>query len=285
MKNVRKYKSLISCKSDERGMIVVEAVISFTAFIMVCLGIVFLINIFTLHNKVQFAINQAAHEIASYSYLADAFGGRALMMGLDSDFGEYADEVDDTANQVCDTINKMQDFGSQAQGIAGSFSNLSDLDINSVTDKMDQLKNSGGALIDSGKQSVADLKTLFSDPKGMLVGVLYIGVKCLEDSALRLVAEAAGGALTEKYMESGGLDVDAYLASFGIEGGYDGLDFSGSSIFCDDNMQMIDIVVEYDIDLSFITYVLPQTKFHVIQRASMAGWVGGDDQVVGVGKP
>ena len=36
----------------ESGMMVVEAVISFTAFIMVCLVITFLINIFMLHNKV-----------------------------------------------------------------------------------------------------------------------------------------------------------------------------------------------------------------------------------------
>lgn len=270
---------------DERGMIVVEAVISFTAFIMVCLGITFLINIFTLHNKVQFAINQAAHEIASYSYLADAFGVRDVLKQLDADFQKYTVNVDNAANQVCDTINQMQNFGSQAQGITGSFSNLSDLDINGVINQMKELKATGGAVVSSGKQSIADLKTMFSDPKGMLVGMLYIGVEGLTDTALRLVAEAAGGALTEKYMRSGGTDVDAYLQNFGIENGYEGLDFSASSLFCDDNMQMIDIVVEYDIDLSFITYVLPESKFHVIQRASIAGWAGGDDQVISVGKP
>ena len=271
--------------SDERGMIVVEAVISFTAFIMVCLGIVFLINIFTLHNKIQFAINQAAHEIASYSYIADAFGARDVLKTLDADFGKYAVPVDKAANQVCDTINKMQDFGSQAQGVAGSFSNLSDLDINSVKNQLDNLKSSAGSAYSSGKQSIADLKTMFSDPKGMLVGMLYIGIEVLTDNARRLIAEAAGGALTEKYLTAGDFDADAYLKTFGIEDGYDGLDFSGSSLFCDANMQMIDIVVEYDIDLSFITFVLPETKFHVIQRASIAGWAGGDDQSVGVGKP
>ena len=147
------------------------------------------------------------------------------------------------------------------------------------------MKESGSALIASGKQSLADLKTMFSDPKGMLLGLLYIGVDGAETWLLHVIGGAAGGALTEKYMSSGGVDVDAYLKSFGIEEGYDGLDFSGSSLFCDDNKQMIDIVVEYELDLSFITYVLPQTKFHVIQRASVAGWVGGDDQRVGVGIP
>ena len=35
---------------DENGMIVVEAVISFMVFIMVCIAVVSLINIFTVHN-------------------------------------------------------------------------------------------------------------------------------------------------------------------------------------------------------------------------------------------
>ena len=53
----------------ESGMMVVEAVIGFTTFLIVCLTIIFLINIFMLHNRIQFAINSAAHEIAAYSYI------------------------------------------------------------------------------------------------------------------------------------------------------------------------------------------------------------------------
>ncbi len=63
-------------KENESGMMVVEAVLSFTVFIMVVSAIVYLITIFTLHNKVQFAINSAAHEMASYTYLYQASGLR-----------------------------------------------------------------------------------------------------------------------------------------------------------------------------------------------------------------
>ena len=271
--------------TNESGMIVVEAVISFTAFIMVCLGITFLINIFTLHNKVQFAINQAAHEIASYSYLYDALGMRAASMKLETDFGPFTENVDTAADQVCDTITKLQDVGGKAQTAISSVTNFSNLNIDEVANSLKALQPSVTGAVESGKQSIADLKTMFSDPKGMLLGLLYIGVDGAETWLYHVVGKAAGSALTEKYMRSGGVDVDAYLKSFGIEEGYDGLDFSGSSLFCDENKQMIDIVVEYELDLSFITYVLPQTKFHVIQRASVAGWVGGDDQRVGVGIP
>ena len=280
-----KQKQHIHRLGDESGMVVAEAAISFTAFIMVCLGITFLINIFTLHNKVQFAINQAAHEIASYSYLYDAFGARNLVKEVQSDFDKYAEPVDTAVNQVCDTVSKMQGFGSQMNTTVGSVTDLSELDINNVTAQLEALKVSGTDVVNSGKQSLADLKTMFSDPKGMLVGIVYIGVNAAGETLLHAIASAAGSALSYKYMESGGLDVDAYLENFGIEGGYDGLDFSGSSVFCDDDQRIIDLVCEYDIDLSFITYVLPKSKFHVVQRVSVAAWAGGDDQVVTVGIP
>ena len=92
----------------ESGMMVVEAVISFTAFIMVCLVITFLINIFMLHNRVQFALNSAAHEIASYSYVYDALGLRDAEGTLASDGEEYTRPIDDTTAQVMDTLNQLQ---------------------------------------------------------------------------------------------------------------------------------------------------------------------------------
>ncbi|MBR4960946.1 MAG: pilus assembly protein, partial [Clostridia bacterium] len=63
-------------KKDEKGMMVVEALISFTAFILVCIGIVFMIKIFMLHNRVQYAINAAARELSTYTYIYDALGLR-----------------------------------------------------------------------------------------------------------------------------------------------------------------------------------------------------------------
>ena len=39
---------------------------------------------------------------------------------------------------------------------------------------------------------------------------------------------------------------------------------------------MIDLVVEYDVDLSFISLVLPEKKIHVVQRVSVPAWLDGD---------
>ncbi len=279
--------------SDERGMVVVEAVISFTAFIMVCLGIAFLINIFTLHNKVQYAVNQAAHELASYSYLYDALGLRRGEIQLGKDGDEYTAAIDDTTDQLADTYVKLQTFLDDANNTATTVqdADLSNFDIDALKGQLNTLKASGQGTLDSGKASIESLKEAFSNPKGLIVGFLYIGADFLAYEAKGIIADAMAGALVEKYLAAGGVDVDRYLQSFGLKNGYDDLDFSASSVFCDgeegsdDGKRVIDLVVEYDIDLSFITYVLPKTVYHVTQRVSVAAWCGGDGQVVTVGIP
>ena len=39
---------------------------------------------------------------------------------------------------------------------------------------------------------------------------------------------------------------------------------------------MIDIVVSYDIELKFISFILPEDTIHVIQRVSVPAWLDGD---------
>ena len=68
---MRGKKGFWKSVENESGMMVVEAALSFVVFIMVCLAIVFLINIFTVHNRIQFAINSAAKEL----YLFDRGAG------------------------------------------------------------------------------------------------------------------------------------------------------------------------------------------------------------------
>jgi len=271
---------------DERGMITVEAVISFTAFILVTLGITFLINVFMLHNKIQFAINQAAHEIASYSYLYDAFGLQRAGSVISSDGAQYTGAIDETTGQVVDTVNKMQELAQQISNTGGTVESITHnpAEINQLISQLESIKNSAGSTYESGKASVNAVKDLLSDPSGLIAGVIYLAADYATDAVKRFVAQGAATALTEKYLAAGDTDVNAYLENYGIEGGYEGLDFSGSSMFCDEGDRLIDIVVEYDLDLSFLTYVLPETTYHVVQRVSVGAWAGGDGHYVTVGK-
>ena len=54
-------------KKKEQGSVVVEATIALPVFFVAILLVINFIKIFCVHNRIQFAINSAAHEIASYS--------------------------------------------------------------------------------------------------------------------------------------------------------------------------------------------------------------------------
>lgn len=270
-------------ENAESGMMVVEAVLSFTVFIMVVVAIIYLTNIFMLHNKIQFAINSAAHEIAGYSYLYAALGISDAENTVEADGRPHTTPINDTANQVVDSLNKIETLADSLGGTAQSIENLefSEESFQEVKNQFDQLKTDADAAIDSGKKSAAGLEDLFSHPKSLLAGVIYIGAYEIGYEAKSMIGRAAAAGLTKKYLEQGDLSADEYLRSYGVKDGYAGLDFSGTTIFCENKEgagRMIDIVVSYDIDMSFLAFIIPDPRIHVVQRVSVAGWVDGDGE-------
>ena len=269
-------------KNSESGMMVVEAVLSFTAFIMVVVAIIYLINIFMLHNKIQFAINSAAHEIASYSYLYSALGLSGVEDTLEADGRPHTAPINDTVNQVVDSLNKIETLSGSIGGTMQSVENL-ELDAESfqeVAAQMDRLGKDTDAAVDSVQSSAAGLKDLFSNPKSLLIGMIYMGADMLIDEVKGAIGTFAAQGLTQKYLEQGDMSADEYLRAYGVKEGYAGLDFTGSTIFCESEGagRLIDIGVSYDVDMSFLAYILPETEIHVVQRVSVAGWVDGDGE-------
>lgn len=263
-------------------MMVVEAVISFTVFLIVVLAIIFLINIFTVHNKIQFAINSAAHELASYSYLYQALGVRGAEQAIQGDGDPYTSRIDDTVAQVVDSMNKIQRLYGDATQLENSVESieLSPSSLTQIQEQISQLSKDTGQTVESVQKSVNDVTNLFSDSDSLIAGMIYMGVSGGSYVVKSAGATAAAKVLTQKYLKNGSQDADSYLRSYGIADGYAGLDFSGSTMFCDSKKQMIDIVVQYDIDLSFAAIVLPETKLHVVQRVSVPAWLDGDGQEV-----
>jgi hypothetical protein len=252
-------------RRDENGMMVVEALFSFTIFVMVIAAIVYLIAIFTVHNKIQFAINSVAHELASYSYLYQAFGIRSADSTISSDGATYVKNIDDTTNQVIDTLNKIE-----ALNTGGT--SLESLSVSDVQNKWSQINSA----YESGKESSSMIYNLVSNPNDLLVGIIYMAADAAATETKSLFAQYASIALTGKYLKNNDMTADEYLRSMGVIDGYDGLDFSNSSVFCDSGKRLVDIVVEYDIDLSFVKLLIPKGKLHMVQRVTVAGWIDGD---------
>lgn len=269
---IRRKRNRRQAHRDEKGMIVVEATLSFTLFILVTVAIIYLINIFTLHNKVQFAINSAAHQISSYSYLYQVLGLRDASQTVEQDGQKYTKPIDETADQVVDTLNKVQSL-------------YSGVEEGNVMLQMAE------DTFSSGQDSVSKVTALMEDPQSLLNGMIYMGFSGADYLVKSAAGRAAAKALTREYLSNGDTDADAYLKAYGVMDGYAGLDFSGTTIFCDtgdssnaksnSNNRLIDIVVEYDVDLSFVGLVLPKDTLHIVQRVTVPAWLNGDGRTYG----
>lgn len=252
-------------KNNESGMMAVEAVLSFMVFLMAVLSIISLINVFMVHNKVQAAINSAAHELASYTYLYEATGLHSAAQTVHADGAPYVTGLQEKITNLTDTFNKMQKVYTSIQG-----------------SQPGEIGNSVQELQTAADITKGDLKHVMENPKDVLAGAIYMGA---EYAAQKLSGAAVAGAvkgLSQKYLVQYGAggsiakDADAFLTGYGIKDGYAGLDFSGSSFLQDDRGKMIDVMVSYDMEISFLKILKKDPSVRVIQRTTAAAWLDGD---------
>ena len=286
-------KSIKTQSDSENGMIVVEAVITLTIFIMTVSLIIYLVTIFTVHNKIQFALNSAAHELATYSYLYQATGLRSADLQVREDGSEDVGHINDTAAQVMDTVGRIEELAGEASNFGNSLSNpeMTGDYINSTYQQFNNLGSSFNGTVDSTQQSVEAVQNLLSDPQGLAAGAIYMAFEEGESYLKGLIGAGIARYMTEGYLDSPTMTADEYCIAHGIIGGYDGLDFTGSSVFRDGTQgwnyngakasgdyRMIDFVVTYKIDLGFAHLVLPEDHAYitVVQRVTVPAWTNGD---------
>lgn len=292
--------------TKESGMIVVETVISFTVFAVMVFSIIYFINMLILHNKVQFAINSAAHELAGYTYLYAAFGGRDAEMAIREDGEDSTQKIDDTSASIHDSYEKgvaaygsvqnasgkvveligsMQDFGGTVSDAGEDGIDLTVLE-QQFQKVRSQAADAGDAIIDvrdnvteavdQVRDTAAQVKSLVSDKESLISGLAYIGLDAVKYGLKDLLGTGAACLLTKGYLKQGDMDADAFLRAYGVKDGYAGLDFSGSTLFCDEDFRMIDIVVEYDVEVGFMKLLIPNAKMHMVNRVTVPAWLDGD---------
>lgn len=267
----------------ERGSVIVEATIVLPVFMIAMFFIINLIQLFTLHNRVQFALNSAAHELASYSYLYSASGLKGVEENVNTDADAYAEPIDTASSNVVAFLDSVQTLRGEAGKLVQQAQNP-ELSIDYMKEMDNQIQKTGNQLsntVEAGKEAGNSLGQLVSNPKGTAIGIAYIVAEAggykLKAGAGSLLAKG----LVQKYLELDGKPADEYLKSHGVVDGYDGLSFSGSSILNgiennNDGERLIDFVVEYDVDLTMFQIVLSDKKLHIVQRVTVPAWQDGD---------
>lgn len=212
----------------EEGMLTVEAVLGLVPFILAIMGIISFINIFAVHNKIQFALYQMGNELSCYTYFYQVLGVRGADLGLKKDIDAHTAKLDST-------IHDLNEF-------------------------LDQL---GAA---EGRKLAGSVRELASDPKALLRGFVYLGIEEIEGAAKSLLIKVISDGLIEVYLDESfsgyhGQDADSYLKYFGVKNGISGLDFGKSQMFQDQEYRMIDIVVEYDLEIHMLKLFLKDPTF------------------------
>ncbi len=235
-------------KSDEAGMLTVEAVLCLVPFVLVILGIISFINIFMVHSKVQVALYETANELSAYTYFYQALGVR------DAD-GKLGKDIETGTTEITAFLEDIETARANLEG--GSVS-----------------KEDFTGVIDSGRE-------LVSSPKTLIRNVVYLGIGKAEDAGkspliATIAKPLAANYLDTSFLSSGGQSADIYLKAFGVRNGMNGMDFGKSTIFTDADHKMIDIVVEYDMDVYFFRLLFKDPSIHIVQRAIVPAWLDGD---------
>ncbi|HEY9062472.1 MAG TPA: TadE/TadG family type IV pilus assembly protein [Pseudobacteroides sp.] len=256
----------LKCK---KGSLTIEAAFALPVVIVVILTIAYFIRIAYVHSLVQHALDESAKEISSYSYLYSVSKLQALNDGThdlltknEASAVSRIDTVLETVNSVNDKIGKL---GSMQKGSE---------DMN-----LDEIKG----VYSSGKADIEKLKSIYNEikghPKGWKGGVkkevaslASLVAHGLLESGREELSELIVRIMMRKHIATDKYDEDQALKRLNIMGGYEGLDFSGTSIFSD--KKTIKLVVSYTIRPITPLPIIPELRIE--QKALIVGWLDGD---------
>ena len=270
-------------KTNENGMLTVEATMTLIPFVLVIMGIISFIDIFMVHNKIQYAMYEAANEIAAYTYFYEALGLRAGDKVFNADASENRKPIDEEISNVTDFLEKVSSFQSSGEDLKGA---VQSVDYTAIEESIKNMQDNASETVESGRTLVESTQALARDPKGIIRGVTYMlaqeGEKGMKSFFLQVLARSmvANYCDTKHFIDASYLpnpgSADEYLKQNGVVDGIQGLKFSQSSFVSDENLKMIDIVVTYKVEVGFFKMFLKDPTIEVCQRVQVPAWLDGD---------
>lgn len=245
-------------KDKETGAIVVEATIALTAFMFAIFTILSIVNICFIQAKVGIALNTAAKEISQYSYLYYALG----IDNLEAKFNEGTSDPKQLAEDTIDGVGIMMSSLSNAASSAesGDFDTM-----------ISEIQN-GATNVDSLVTKYAD--KLKNDPKGFILGMGKMATNELKEEGKVILAQILAKVFMEKnLMSTPNDDADAYLKSYGVVDGMDGLDFNYTTFLAYGTSNEIQLVCTYDVRVLQLLGI--DFNFKIRQCSKTTAWGNG----------
>lgn len=251
-------------KTNKNGMITIEASITLIIFISVMAAMVMALNIFIVHNKIQYALTQMSNQLSMFMYLYDDLGIKNVSDKLHDNIDTATENLNDTASNTSELLDSgmtlindatdissitdsFNSFSSVIDSIAGSTDSF---DANSVTEirsgmqgmsqGLEDTKSSVYEYLDKLKSNTADVKDNASstmesfkewgekikeNPYSLVMTFIYVCAEQADEAVSKAISSNICHLMARQYLD------ESDLIAGGVENGFDDLNFSGSNIF------------------------------------------------------
>lgn len=226
-------------KERQKGSITVEASLFIPMFLFAFMSIYSLVFFVRAQLVIQYAADQAAKEVAQYSYILEKTGI------LDS-YQNLGQEASDFSQEMEKIKENLSELDSAAQKIAA-----------------------GQGTVQAGQGIYDTVENYARNPEEFINGALgSIKISAWDGLSSYMVGTVAESCVVQQLATASGMeDVEAYLKSLGVSG----LSYKNSS-WCRNGSNDIKIVVDYDVKSHFPFFDLPSKHYRVC--ASTRVWSG-----------
>lgn len=143
-------------------------------------------------------------------------------------------------------------------------------------EQLKELYDSVMTTFDSGKEATTNVIDRAKDWKGSLVGGGFLAFEAVIFKGKEFLAREIVKPFFKRNLGDSDEKAEAFLKSYGLEGGFSDLSFDGSSYLNDNDKKMIDLIVTYEFNLSRFKLLESISKLKVTQRVTIPAWLDGD---------
>lgn len=274
-------------KYQNKGSITIEAAVVLPIFICVVISLTMLIKLIYIHDIIQHSIDEAANELAVYSYIYHVSDLQKVDDDIKDNLQGNSDRAEGhigTVVNAFDTLESAYTTGSDfVEGVESTTE--SDMGFSSKVDSI--INNSrnlitvGGQLSEAGIDNIKQLQKAFEeackDPKKEAESVAWMLSKGIYSDVKTVVVVPLVKHTVKKYLfDSKSENTVKYFNKLNIYQNFEGLDFYSSTFF--DGDENIDIVVKYRVKLPLPVNILPD--IYIMQRSTSRAWLNGEDGTI-----
>lgn len=253
---------------DEKGVLMIEAAIALTFFMLAIMTVLSLINVACVQSKIGTALNETAKEMSEYSYLYALTGLNEKQKALYDSTETGRDMADETLDGLSDFSESMQKAGESGNAVSDS---VASGDLNGLVDSWNKFQEDAAQAKQAGQtagaQVEADFTEIMDNPKAFILGLGKVLLNEGANQAKTIMVSPLVSCMMKRHLTDKRGESRSFLKSMRVTN----LSYSNSQIFADGQDEIV-LVATYEV--SAAPYITDRWKFKLSQTAVTRGWFG-----------